>query len=521
MAGATLLATILLNNKRFRAQLAGTAKGAGAEFKRNAGFAIAAVATLTLGLARAREKFVAVQKAGALASASFGRDITNVSKLLAAKGLGKEAEDVAAAFDKLAQNGVESAEEAAALLPEYNALARALGMDLAPTVGLVGEALRSMGIPVQEVAKHSDAFALVARQTTVDVADFASAVANNATQMRAMGLDIEDAAAAIFALESRGVVGSQAIETLSTAIKDGSEFQELYTERLGVSAATLAQLSTRIGQTNTETQVYNASVEATIDVIERATLAFGQVLGPAIGGAVSNLSLAEIATFNYATAVGRLIDSLSDAGNLEMPEVPQAFDGWTTAMVEGYEKVEAAARRAREEQERTWRATPAAQNPVPMTPPPMNPLGSWLPRPPPAPPEGALSGMIPALVASGMLSTATPATPIAAAAYGSGIYGGKVSGGTIPMFASGGIVDRATLGVVGEAGPEAIMPLDAMPGILADALMSLGGDAGGGTRSVDAYGGAAGGGGGVTIVIQHAEFRDARELYELARSRGL
>jgi hypothetical protein len=31
---------------------------------------------------------------------------------------------------------------------------------------------------------------------------------------------------------------------------------------------------------------------------------------------------------------------------------------------------------------------------------------------------------------------------------------------SIPKFAEGGIVNRATLGVFGEAGPEAVMPLD-------------------------------------------------------------
>jgi phage-related minor tail protein len=32
--------------------------------------------------------------------------------------------------------------------------------------------------------------------------------------------------------------------------------------------------------------------------------------------------------------------------------------------------------------------------------------------------------------------------------------------GNIPMFADGGIVNGATLGIVGENGPEAIIPLD-------------------------------------------------------------
>lgn len=45
----------------------------------------------------------------------------------------------------------------------------------------------------------------------------------------------------------------------------------------------------------------------------------------------------------------------------------------------------------------------------------------------------------------------------------------------LPMFAEGGVVNKATLGVFGEAGPEAVMPLDKLNGMLATAAAGGGG----------------------------------------------
>jgi hypothetical protein len=73
-----------------------------------------------------------------------------------------------------------------------------------------------------------------------------------------------------------------------------------------------------------------------------------------------------------------------------------------------------------------------------------------------------------------------------------------LSTGVIPAFASGGIVDRPTLALVGEAGPEAIVPL------------------GGGRHSVD-LGGGPSSGGGPSISIEMNISTQARDGHELAR----
>lgn len=49
--------------------------------------------------------------------------------------------------------------------------------------------------------------------------------------------------------------------------------------------------------------------------------------------------------------------------------------------------------------------------------------------------------------------------------------GGLIKNIDIPKFATGGIATRPTLGIFGEAGPEAIMPLNKIPGLINESLM--------------------------------------------------
>jgi hypothetical protein len=72
----------------------------------------------------------------------------------------------------------------------------------------------------------------------------------------------------------------------------------------------------------------------------------------------------------------------------------------------------------------------------------------------------------------------------------SSLVGGAVSGvssviGSIPGFAAGGIVNSPTLAMVGEAGPEAIIPLSAFNG--GGNLAGIGGGVGGGSGNINVY----------------------------------
>lgn len=72
---------------------------------------------------------------------------------------------------------------------------------------------------------------------------------------------------------------------------------------------------------------------------------------------------------------------------------------------------------------------------------------------------------------------------------------GTASGATVRPFATGGIVTRPTLGLVGEAGAEAIIPLDKLGSVIQDSLRGVGG------------------GGSMTVYVQPQEMTQAQTDY--------
>jgi hypothetical protein len=57
-----------------------------------------------------------------------------------------------------------------------------------------------------------------------------------------------------------------------------------------------------------------------------------------------------------------------------------------------------------------------------------------------------------------------PKVKIGKKSIGGGSFGGQSFGvGKIPLLAQGGVVTSPTLALIGEAGPEAVVPLDKMP----------------------------------------------------------
>lgn len=93
--------------------------------------------------------------------------------------------------------------------------------------------------------------------------------------------------------------------------------------------------------------------------------------------------------------------------------------------------------------------------------------------------SGALQALGQALLAYGAALLAfqiasKSLNPVVAFVAGAlAIAAGQAVKESLPKFAEGGIATRATLGIFGEAGPEAIMPLNKMPGLMEDSLRNI------------------------------------------------
>ncbi|HET6405033.1 MAG TPA: hypothetical protein VFH78_10335, partial [Candidatus Thermoplasmatota archaeon] len=387
---------------------------------------------------------------------------------------------------------------------------------LLSTIDVVGSALRAMGIPITDVSKHSDAFALVARKTTVDVADFSTAIAANAREMKSMGKTVEDAAAAVLGLHARGMGGAEAVKTLTEAIQDGAVFSELWTERLGLSGQTIDILRARIGETNRETLIYAESVSNASDRIESLKKLVGEALAPALWEAIKSMEAGDVAAKTLGgglgvayTAAQKLFDGIGS-----MKEVPQAFAGFSDDVVRRLNEIALAADAA-------WAAVRRLHSEQGGKVGSATDLGTGVTSPiyaPPRPPDKP--GLPPPTTSAAILPPVVnmPAAPRDAhAAYTSAAIANYLNGGVVKGFSSGGIVRDDGLAML--HGPEAVLPLDRLTPMMAEALAAaMSGWSGGGARGVDATTGAPSG--GTTIVIHNLHLQDIRGLEQALRARG-
>ena len=88
--------------------------------------------------------------------------------------------------------------------------------------------------------------------------------------------------------------------------------------------------------------------------------------------------------------------------------------------------------------------------------------------------QRAGSGALKGAAAGALVGSAVPVVGTAAGA----VVGGLVGAG-LTMFAEGGIVNEATLGVFGEAGTEAVIPLDRLPDLMAQSMTTMAAKQGG------------------------------------------
>lgn len=581
MPGVTLLARMLLDNKKFRAQLKRTGADAGRDFKKSASTALAAVSALTLGLAAARRQWVATTDAASTSAAQFGKSVKDMAARandLAKKGVGKDAEETASAYALLARMGVENIDVASGLLYEFQQLADATGGELLPTIGEVGTALLSMGYELTDVTKHSDAFTFVAQKTTIQLSDFTAYLAENKEALREQNVSIQDSAAGLYLLEAQGHLGAAAVGKLTEAVQGADVFGELWTEHMGMTRLAVRELAVSIGEGDAQTKIFSDAVHANDDAwhelsqtwkfetipwlgetasetghVVRALFWLGEAaeeVSEPVQQAFSGIS--QQATLSAAYTSMALHDILGTAQDTVGPLGEALAAPWerARAAAEAYVQFEHAQRalRAGTANQDFLNANPGAAGAAttlygtgpngsgPQVTTPIHVVGpapDTSIAPPPtreAEPQDGISHGQPGrrpysehwtydsyiLSGSDAQELARRMSFPSVAALRDMIH----SEGYFTPFANGGIVTGPTLGLVGEAGPEAIIPLRSMSDIIADALVPPHPA----TQTVDALGGAGtsgGGGGNVTIVIHHLEMRDAKDLLNLARSKGV
>lgn len=156
----------------------------------------------------------------AAVSGATGKDFERLSAQ--AKQLGRDtqfsASQAANAQELLARAGFDT-NEIIKSMPDVLNMAAAEGMELANAADIAASTLRSFGLEASEMSRVSNVLAATSAKTNTSISTLGESFKYSAPFARALGIEIEDAAAMIGAMGDAGIKGSMAGTSLASALR--------------------------------------------------------------------------------------------------------------------------------------------------------------------------------------------------------------------------------------------------------------------------------------------------------------
>ncbi len=155
-------------------------------------------------------------------------------------------DDALSGAQRLIQSGYDQEEQLKDLLPLFDEMADATGIDIVEGIDMVDRAFSAMGIPLTEVGDHLDTFTWLQTQTTVGMREFGQLMRREASTIRDMGLEVDEVAVAMAALESEGIRGPRMVMAFQEALEDAEGSSEAFWQELNVSSEALDTQMSRL-----------------------------------------------------------------------------------------------------------------------------------------------------------------------------------------------------------------------------------------------------------------------------------
>lgn len=183
-------------------------------------FAIGSVAMFGKSVLMATKNFEdAMARAKAVSNATAGQMKMMTDEALRLGATTRyTATQVAETLEVLTRNGF-SAEKATKSLAATLQLAQANAVGLADAGNMITNTLNMFGLSVNEVQRVNDVMSSIASNTATNLQDFYDALVNAAPMAHALGISIEETAAALGSLAQRGIKGSDAGTQLRMALQ--------------------------------------------------------------------------------------------------------------------------------------------------------------------------------------------------------------------------------------------------------------------------------------------------------------
>lgn len=215
---------------------------------------------------------------------------------LATSDAGFPLDDTISTFDLLARAGVRGDDQLQSIAKSMDTLGDATGNSAATVTSALIPALNAFDIPLSKVGEHMDGLTYLTKNSTIDLTDFTGTISVLGPKLNDLGLSLEDSEAIMLALSKAGYQGTAATRLFRSAVTDSKgDVDALYTS-LGLTKDTVEGYKTSIEGATGSTEQYAAAADSAIgttDQIKSAwdefTLSVGSSLEPlnSVGTALS------------------------------------------------------------------------------------------------------------------------------------------------------------------------------------------------------------------------------------------
>ena len=154
---------------------------------------------------------------------------------------------VIATLTILSRAGVRSKEEMAAIANAFDALADATGSEAETVADQLVPAFRVFGLELPKTAEDLDKFTWLVKNTLINLSDFASVMDYVAMYGSELNVTLDEMVAIMAILNDRGMSGASATRLFRTAVSQASREGISLNEALGLSNQLLSEYITKIG----------------------------------------------------------------------------------------------------------------------------------------------------------------------------------------------------------------------------------------------------------------------------------
>lgn len=226
--------------------------------------------------------------------------------------------DVIDTLTLLARAGIRDKDQLKATAGAFDTLADATGLSAAAVAEMLIPAFNTFGLALPRTASELDKFAWLANNTMVNLQDFASAMDYVALYGEGMNVTLDDMISIMAVLQERGIQGSAATRAFRTAVNEAASEGTSLNEALGISNQLLDEYNAKVGiDAVGAAQTYAAAANEQFGIMDKLksvwgdlTLRVGSLLQPLepVLGFMSQIGLAMVVL--SSDAIPKLIGSL-------------------------------------------------------------------------------------------------------------------------------------------------------------------------------------------------------------------